>query len=478
MPRVSLVVLALILTAAAVLRFYKLDSLPPGLFPDEAMNGKDAIEAIRTTGLRVFYPANYGREGLFINLQALAIQMTGRQDAWVLRAVSALAGTLTVAAFALLLLELGRASRIQSPEGLALVGAGLLATSFWHVVFSRLGLRAILAPLFLSLALAFLVRALARRSLLAAVIGGAAFGLGFHTYISYRIAPLLLLPFWRRVRSTSGGVRLAAAFLISGICLAAPLAVHFVLQPADFSQRAREVSVFASPHPGQEILQNIVSAAGMFHVRGDGNWIYNVPGRPQLFLLTGLFMVLGLVVAARRRSLLDEVFVFWLALGMLPTILTNPAPHALRSLLAAPAALALAASGLITLFERVPERVPRWLANAALAFLPLVQGIDTWATYFHRWGESPRVYYEMGGDLSVIARQIDDLPASAEKVVIVKSSGPSMHGVPWTALGVAYLTDSYTLESRTARHVRYMSGSEAASRSAELRRCYVFVLDP
>jgi hypothetical protein len=473
-----LLALLVIVTVAAGIRFHRLDSIPPGLFPDVAMNGDDAIEAIRNSGLRVFYPANYGREGLFINLQALAIQVTGRQDAWVLRSVSAVMGTLTVAAFAFLLLELGRASRIQSPESLALVGAALLATSFWHVVFSRLGLRAISAPLFLCISLALLSRALASRSFAAAVAGGVAFGLGFHTYIAYRFAPLLLLPFWPRVRSTRHGVRLAGAFLIAALCAVAPLAAYFVNHPTELSQRARDVSVFASSHPGQEILRNFVGTAGMFFVRGDRNWIYNVPGKPQLFFLTGLFMGIGLVVSVRRRSLLDLVVVSWLALGMIPTILTNPAPHSLRSLLAAPAALALAALGLVALLERAPRRFPKWSTAAVLLILPAMQGVDTWTTYFHRWGESPQAYYEMGGDLNVIARQIDALPLTAEKVVVVRSAGPSMNGVPWTALGVAYLTDSYTLESRAARHVRYMSGEEFASLGSQLIGSHVFVLDP
>lgn len=53
-----------------------------------------------------------------------------------------------------------------------------------------------------------------------------------------------------------------------------------------------------------------------------------------------------------------------------------------------------------------------------------------------------------------------------------------MNGVPWTALGVAYLTDTYTQESRAARHVRYMSGEEFASLKDRLIGSYVFVLDP
>ena len=63
-----------ILIIASFFRFYNLSTMPPGLYPDEAMNGNNALQALRTAppagGFKVFYPENAGREGLFINIQA------------------------------------------------------------------------------------------------------------------------------------------------------------------------------------------------------------------------------------------------------------------------------------------------------------------------------------------------------------------------------------------------------------------------
>ena len=87
--------LSIIVIIAAFLRLYNITELPPGLYPDEAMNGNNALESLSTGDWKIFYPENNGREGLFINIQALSIALFGNFP-WALRAVSAIFGILTV----------------------------------------------------------------------------------------------------------------------------------------------------------------------------------------------------------------------------------------------------------------------------------------------------------------------------------------------------------------------------------------------
>jgi predicted membrane-bound mannosyltransferase len=61
--------LFLIVSIALFLRTYHLTELPPGLYPDEAMNGDNTMHALHTGAWSVFYPENNGREGLFINIR-------------------------------------------------------------------------------------------------------------------------------------------------------------------------------------------------------------------------------------------------------------------------------------------------------------------------------------------------------------------------------------------------------------------------
>ena len=74
-------------------------------------------------------------------------------------------------------------------ERAGLCSAALLAVSRWHVTFSRMGFRAILAPLWVSLvalALWWLVR---RRTRGAAALFGVVVGAGFYTYPAYWSVP-------------------------------------------------------------------------------------------------------------------------------------------------------------------------------------------------------------------------------------------------------------------------------------------------
>ena len=111
--KIALVLVVLII--GAFFRFYRIAEIPPGLYPDEAVNGNNAVEALHNTnfsaedgpsfGWKIFYPDNNGREGLFINLQSISIKFFGAEP-WALRVASALFGTLTVLGLYLLTKEL------------------------------------------------------------------------------------------------------------------------------------------------------------------------------------------------------------------------------------------------------------------------------------------------------------------------------------------------------------------------------------
>lgn len=53
-------VLVLILVAGSFLRVFGFSELPPGLYPDEAMNSVNALEALRMGQYKPFYVENTG----------------------------------------------------------------------------------------------------------------------------------------------------------------------------------------------------------------------------------------------------------------------------------------------------------------------------------------------------------------------------------------------------------------------------------
>ena len=171
--------LFLILALAAFFRIWQIESLPPAVYPDEAMNGNDAISAVQTGDYQVFYPENNGREGFYINLIALSFKYFG-VGIWQLKIISIFAGLLTILAAAWLALRLFSGKKAQV---ISLLTAFFIATSFWHINFSRIGFRAIMAPFFLVWALYFLLRFYKNEGsnfsqTLSAVFGGILFGYG------------------------------------------------------------------------------------------------------------------------------------------------------------------------------------------------------------------------------------------------------------------------------------------------------------
>ena len=129
----------LCLLVAAALRLPELAATPPSLHYDEAANGILAGD-IGLRGERPVFISSYtGKEALFFYLAGGLMRAVG-ESVFSLRLTAAFAGILTIAAT----YWLGR--EMLADRRQALLAAALLAVSFWHVLFSRLGFRAITEP--------------------------------------------------------------------------------------------------------------------------------------------------------------------------------------------------------------------------------------------------------------------------------------------------------------------------------------------
>src|SRR5208337_2759575 len=347
-----------ILIIATFLRFYHFTTVPPGLYFDEAMDGNNATEVARTGHYQVFYTEDNGREGLYVNLIAILLKyFHAPHEAWTVRLPAAIVGVLTVGALYLLVTEL-------FGDRPGLLAAFLLATSFWHIDFSRIGFRAILAPLFLVASLHFLIKAFKaarpRTAIGYAVVSGIVYALGFYTYIAYRVTPLLFLLFVPFFKKYPGFWKRALAFIVATFIVAAPIGWYFLKHPGDFLGRTSEISVTSAANPVKGLAVNIGKTLLMFNIHGDNNWRHNVSGAPELFWPLGILFLIGIIgglysLRKKWRSLgrpLLPTFALlltflWFILGMLPAVLSEEEsmPHALRSILMLPPALIFATLG-------------------------------------------------------------------------------------------------------------------------------------
>jgi 4-amino-4-deoxy-L-arabinose transferase-like glycosyltransferase len=324
--RNQFILLILILAIAAFFRFYKLSEVPPGLYPDVAINGNDAATALANHNFRVFYPENNGREGLFINAIAISFAFFGI-SVWSIKIVAAIIGFLTVLGLYLMIKELFRGKKQNN--SIALLSSFFLAVSFWHIVFSRLGFRAIMVPFFLVWGFYFLFWAMRMmrmkhandaneiirnwkleiRNLFYWIFAGLLFGLGFHTYISYRVVPaiwmiVLLIEIynhWPRFKSFIANSLWCWGIGILAIIFAAlPIVLYFYHNPQDFMGRSSQISIFSSGSPVKQLATNTIKTLGMFNVRGDCNWRHNYACQPELFWPVGILFLIGVLLSSKE----------------------------------------------------------------------------------------------------------------------------------------------------------------------------------
>src|SRR3989344_975385 len=346
-----------ILALGVFFRFYLITEIPLGLYPDEAMNGNNALEALVTGEFKVFYPENNGREGLFINIQALSVWFFGNEP-WTLRLVSTVFGTLTILGLYLVARELfrgrsgtaaslatlGRRAGTTSEQSedeqgghvspksalgildgredagatwIALLSSFFLSTSYWHLNFSRIGFRAIAVPFFATFALYFLLRGLRTGKISSLVLAGVAMGLGLQTYIAFRFMPFVLaIPIvwylWQwfksdsntRIHSNDTNKKCTPCaillFLFITFVVALPIGYYFLQNPGDFLGRGGQVSIFSAESPLIEFVKSNIATLGMFFVRGDCNWRHNFNCQPELHPLVAAFFLIGLAFTIRE----------------------------------------------------------------------------------------------------------------------------------------------------------------------------------
>ncbi len=470
--------LFLVLIIATFLRTYQLDKFPPGLYPDEAMNGNNALEAIKTGDYRVYYPENNGREGLFINIQAQFLRAIGQNEPWALRLFSALVGILTVAGIYFFAKEL-------FSRKVGLLCAFLLATSFWHINFSRIGFRAISACMFAVWGLYLLWYAIRKSNegkggLWQAILGGIIFGLGFHTYIAYRVTPLLLLIPLIYFRKNNCFWKILLAFLVGAFIAGLPIGLYYLQNPGDFFGRTSQISVFSSDSALKDLSLNIGKTLLMFFYDGDYNWRHNYAGRAQLFWPVALMflggIILGLGAIFKRylgsRSLHDEdnselgarkmrasfwLIFLWFGLGLLPVIISNEGlPHALRALLLIPPAIVLAGVAGIWFYEKTKEHLrPKILGGLTILFLILLF-LEAYQTYFLLWGPNQNTQGAFAANYVNIGEQINRTSRMHDKYVIVEGGGTDVRGLPMPTQTTMFITDTFLPQDQKDKRIHYV----------------------
>jgi 4-amino-4-deoxy-L-arabinose transferase-like glycosyltransferase len=458
-----------ITTLALALRLYELESIPPGLHHDEALNGLEAHELWVTGARPIYLGSGFNGEPL-LEYSIMASEALFGLTPFAVRLPSALYGALTIPIVFFLareILEIGygipRASSISYPisNSASFIAPLILSYLYWHLNASREGYKPIFLPLFGALTFLFLLKAFradhpphfpfhglrstlrAPRSTLYTLLAGVTLGFSAYTYPSIRFlypAVMLFVVFLMVRDRAHWRVYLMRATLIACIALLifAPLGFHYLRHPDDFFRRAEQTAV----RNAAEALNNLPKVAGLFFVQGDDNPRHNIPARPALDWILALGFIVGVARALWQwRQPTHFLLLTWLLAMLIPSVVTEAAPNFLRTLGAAAPTVLLVTLGFATILDfrqrsdalalqtakrdlRVPSLATRLASRAARLFLLsspklpyllycllALSALSSFYHYFIIMPTEPRAWTGFDVGLLKIGEYVRDAPA-------------------------------------------------------------------
>jgi 4-amino-4-deoxy-L-arabinose transferase-like glycosyltransferase len=433
--------LFLIVALGFFLRIYNIENAPPGVYPDEAVNGEDAVRAIETGNYQWFYHANNGREGLFMNLIAFCFKVFGI-SILTLKLPSIIFGTLTIFGTYLLTKELFKREKI------ALISSFLMAVSFWAINFSRISFRANMLPCVLVFIFYFLFRGLRTNKYLDFAIGGFIFGIGLHTYIAFRVTPLILVfllisfiltrenfikIYWKKI----------LIFIFFAIISAFPMFYTFYTHPEYLESRSGSISILSPEVNRGNLPLTFAKSFGLslakYNFWGDQNWRHNYPPYPILDPLTGILFLIGFIYSIInffkltlvrfkdkiRNSDLDIhiLLVVWFFILLIPEFMTAEGlPHALRSIGTMPAVIIFSGFALTHLMEKFwkNETYRKFATVFSLAILILIGAFNVIKYNFY-WAKKLQTAQSFESNLIKISNYLKTLPKDKEIFIITGS---------------------------------------------------------
>jgi hypothetical protein len=458
-------VLALILCLAAALRLWRLDSVPPGLTHDEAGHGQDGI-AILHGARPVYETVGYGREPLYDYAVAGAMALLDRTDYLALRGTSAAFGLLTVVAAYVWV------RRAFGPEE-AILACAWLAGSFWAVSASRQALRSVVLPALLAAAVyawwrgAFDPDDRPRLNRAWFALSGLFVGATLWTYMAARvtwalflIAPIILAVTDReRFKCRWPGMLLT--LIVAGLA-AAPMFLWLHGHPGAeqrFDQLGQPLRLLAAGDVRQ-VWANSLEALGMFTLRADDLWMYNLPGRPWLGAVEGVLFYVGVALACCRwRRPQYALSLMWLLVGVLPSMITGVSASGTRAVALLPVLHLFPAVAVTACLKwirgrwsplppdpqapRSPVRarpvttsretraIPLFIVHCSLVILPVLAAARTYHDYFSVWANARDVRVAYHTTLFEIARDLDGRTVPPGGVVVQSSIYPDRYHDPY-----------------------------------------------
>jgi 4-amino-4-deoxy-L-arabinose transferase-like glycosyltransferase len=366
--------LVVILMIAAILRLWKLDSIPPHLTSDEAALGYNAYSILKTGRDEygkilpiIFKSFGDYKPGLYVYTTVPFVAIFGLNE-FTARLPSALAGIIAVwliYKIVNILLPEKNFSLLPFNFSLGEVAAFLLAISPWHIHFSR-GAWEVNLSLTLTLAgIYFFLKSFDKPKSL--ILSAIFFTLTLLTYQGAKLSTFVVLVILAMTYSVevkkllSKNIITVVQATVIGLIIISPIILSLFQGKAG---RLAVFSVFSNPRP-PEYLQTFLDhgsekvgdlsyylfhsesnnfARGIFgrwfnHFSGrflffEGDWSnprHSAPNHGVLLFADLIFLPFGIYALVSKKNKSKYFILFWMVLAPLPAILSRDQVHAVRA---------------------------------------------------------------------------------------------------------------------------------------------------
>ncbi|MFC1654145.1 ArnT family glycosyltransferase [Patescibacteria group bacterium] len=351
----KLILLGVVLLAA-VIRTYKVDSFPPSLYWEEAALGYDSYSIVKTgkdyhgNTLPIVSFPSFGdhKPSLYFYVAAPFIWTLGLNEL-AIRLPSVIAGIVAV----YFIYKLARIQKLK--EGTAILASFLLAISPWHIQLSRAAFEVNLAATLLLVGMYFLIKAQRKPNQI--YVSSIILSLSMYAYHGLRIiAPLLAIATYLLYRKKYKFNKIIPALIVS-LVLISPILIN--IKNPTVNQRLKETSYFTQSkaveitNEYREKYNNSFLSRVIFHrywfwsgelienyfknftpnflfIQGDKNTRHQTGEFGLLYHWEIISLFAAVIFLQKRRNKNMSLFIVWILVAPIPSMLTKTNPHTLR----------------------------------------------------------------------------------------------------------------------------------------------------
>jgi hypothetical protein len=438
-----------ILAVGVFFRFYKLETLPYGLWLDEIAFSLRALEILEDkipAGL--FQTSPMIQEGwvvfnhLYIYFVILIFKIVGI-NYLAIKLVSILPSIgIIVASYFLF-------RQVSKNTFTPMVCMFLISVSHWSVTLGRWGWNEVLMSKLQVLSYYYIIRGIESKEKKYLAIGGMLLGLTFYTYIAFSLVFGILMLFLFVVMlyqkdSAREYLRYGLIVIAASMIVILPGSIDYIKNPSALFNRINEVSIvhhIKNEKSLQPVLVSTINHLKMFHFKGDPENRHNTESWPQLDFITGALFIVGLLIGLKNiNKSYNALLIIWLVLGLMGGIFSTyyDSPHAYRTGMIIPVVMYYSAQGFRVLYELCSSRYSK---KAAMTLVCSLLAVLTAINFYVYFIIRPQSFVSYNSTLNpediIVARQIKQIRDNNNEAAIFVTKGLTSRS--YTALLLNYL---------------------------------------